>query len=59
LTLLLDSGEIRLITLENASGIRLEDQRLQQQLQAALLAYTQSRSQEKRSVFIDAAGRGQ
>lgn len=58
LTLLLDSGEMRLITLENASGIRLEDQRLQQQLQAALLAYTQSRSQEKRAVFIDAAGQG-
>lgn len=58
LALLLDSGEIRLVTLENASGIRLEDQRLQQQLQAALLAYTQSRSQEKRSLFIDAVGQG-
>lgn len=58
LTVLLDSGEIRMIALENASGIRLEDARLQQQLQAALLAYTQSRSQEKRSVLIDAAGQG-
>lgn len=58
LTLLLDTGEIRLVTLENASGIRLEDPRLQQQLQAALLAYAQSRSQEKRTVFIDAAGSG-
>jgi hypothetical protein len=58
LTLLLDSGEIRLVTLENASGLRLQDSRLQQQLQAALLAYAQSRTQEKRSVFIDAAGQG-
>lgn len=58
LTLLLDTGEIRLVTLENASGLRLEDPRLQQQLQAALLAYAQSRSQEKRTMFIDAAGGG-
>jgi len=58
LTLLLDSGEIRMIAVENASGIRLEDARLQQQLQAALLAYTQSRSQEKRSLLIESTGQG-
>lgn len=58
LTLLLDSGEMRMIAIENATGIRLEDARLQGQLQAALLAYAQSRTREKRSVFIDAAGQG-
>lgn len=47
-----------MIAMENASGIRLEDARLQQQLQAALLAYTQSRSQEKRSLQIESAGQG-
>ena len=58
LTLLLDSGEIKIVALENASGLKLEDARAREQLAAVLRAYTQSRSAEKRSVFIDAAGQG-
>lgn len=58
LTLLLDSGEIKIVALENASGLKLEDARAREQLAAVLRAYTQSRSAEKRSVFIDTAGQG-
>lgn len=56
LNLLLDSGELRMVNLDQASGLKLEDARLQQQLRDALLAIAGARSTEKRSVFIDSAG---
>ena len=56
--LLLDSGELRLVMLEDAASLKFEDARLQQQLKDALLAISQSRSTEKRSVFIDTVGQG-
>lgn len=58
LNLLLDSGELRLINLDNASGLKLDDPRLQQQLKDALLAIAGARSTEKRRIFIDSATQG-
>jgi hypothetical protein len=58
LTLLTDSGEMRLIDLEAAQGLKLTDAKLQQQFVDALAAIAQSRSKDKRAVFIDAASAG-
>lgn len=58
LTLLLDSGELRVFDLDAAAGIRLSDARLQQQLAGALAAMAQSRSRDKRAVFVDSLGQG-
>lgn len=58
LTLLTDSGEMRLIDLEAAQGLKLTDAKLQQQFIDALAAIAQSRSKDKRAVFIDAASAG-
>ncbi|NWF85482.1 MAG: DUF4139 domain-containing protein [Bryobacteraceae bacterium] len=58
LSVVLDSGELRTLDLEAAAGIRLVDPRLNKQLTDALLALSQSRSREKRAVFIDSTGTG-
>lgn len=58
LTLLTDSGELRLIDLGAVSDLKLTDAKLQQQLVDALSAIAQSRSKDKRAVFIDAASGG-
>lgn len=58
LSVVLDSGELRTLDLEAASGIRLADPRLNKQLTDALLAMSQARSREKRAVFIDTTGSG-
>lgn len=58
LTLMTDSGELRLIDLDAASGLKLTDAKLQQQLADALAAIAQSRSKDKRAVFIDTAAAG-
>ncbi len=58
LTILADSGELRILDLDAAANIRLADQRLQQQLNDALLAMVQSRSRDKRAVFVDPVGSG-
>lgn len=55
LNLLLDSGELAMVLLDETTGLKLEDARMQQQLKDALLAMSQSRSTERRSVFIDSA----
>jgi hypothetical protein len=52
-TLLLDSGELRTLDLSAASSIRFPDPKLQLQLKDYLMAVTQARSKEKRSVYID------
>ena len=57
-TLLLDSGEIRNLDLSAASSIRFADAKLQAQLREYLTAVTQARSNEKRSVYIDATATG-
>ena len=58
LTLLADSGDLRVLDLDAAAGIRLSDPRLQQQLVDALAAMAQSRSRDKRAVFVDSLGQG-
>lgn len=58
LSLLLDSGELTIVNLEEATNLKLSDPNLQSQLRDALGAYEQSRSREKRAVQIDIAGSG-
>ncbi len=58
LTVLLDSGELRTLDLDAATAVRLSDPRLNKQLTDALLAISQARSRERRSVYIDSTGAG-
>jgi hypothetical protein len=53
LTILKDSGELVVLDLDAATNLKLADARLQQQFSDALLAIAQSRSKEKRTVWID------
>ena len=53
--LLLDSGDLRTLDLAAASSIRFADPKLQAQLKDYLTAVNQSRSKEKRSIYIDSS----
>jgi hypothetical protein len=53
--LLLDSGDLRTLDLAAASSIRFADPKLQTQLKDYLMAVNQSRSKEKRSIYIDSS----
>src|SRR5271155_2378779 len=53
--LLLDSGDLRTLDLAAASSIRFADSKLQAQLRDYLAAVNQSRSKEKRSIYIDSS----
>jgi hypothetical protein len=55
LVLMLDSGELRTFDLAAANSIRFSDAVLQLQLKDYLLAVNQSRSKDKRSVYIDSS----
>ena len=55
LVLMLDSGELRTFDLAAASAIRFVDPKLQSQLRDYLMAVNQSRSQDKRSIYIDSS----
>jgi len=55
LVLMLDSGELRTFDLAAANSIRFADAALQLQLKDYLLAVNQSRSKDKRSVYIDSS----
>jgi hypothetical protein len=55
LVLIADSGELRTFDLAAASAIRLIDQKLQSQLRDYLTAVNQSRSRDKRSIYIDSS----
>jgi hypothetical protein len=55
LTLLMDSGELRNVDLSAASAIRFTDTKLQLQFRDYLTALTDSRSKDKRSVYIDSS----
>ncbi|PYT33251.1 MAG: hypothetical protein DMG58_08030 [Acidobacteria bacterium] len=57
-TLLLDSGEIRNVALGAVSSLRFSDPKLQLQFKDYLAALSQSRSKEKRSVYIDSTDSG-
>jgi len=53
--LLLDSGDLRTLDLAAASSIRFADPKLQAQLKDYLSVVNQSRSKEKRSIYIDSS----
>ncbi len=55
LVLMLDSGELRTFDLAAASAIRFTDSKLQSQLRDYLTVVNQSRSQDKRSIYIDSS----
>jgi hypothetical protein len=55
LTLMLDSGEMRTVDLDAASGIRFPDVKLQAQFKDYLGALSAARSKDKRSVYIDSS----
>jgi hypothetical protein len=55
LTLMLDSGEMRTVDLDAASGIRFPDTKLQAQFRDYLGALAAARSKDKRSVYIDSS----
>jgi hypothetical protein len=55
LTLMLDSGEMRIVDLSAASGIRFPDAKLQAQFKDYLAALSAARSKDKRSVYIDSS----
>ena len=55
LVVLLDSGELRTLDLAAASSIRFADPKLQAQLRDYLAVVNQSRSTDKRSIYIDSS----
>ena len=55
LTLMLDSGEMRVVDLSAATGIRFPDAKLQSQFKDYLAAMASARSKDKRSVYIDSS----
>ena len=55
LVALLDSGELRTLDLAAASSIRFADPVLQAQLRDYLMVVNQSRSTDKRSIYIDSS----
>jgi len=57
-TVLLDAGELNNIDLATVASIRLVDPKLQEQLKQYLQTVAQSRSKDKRSIYIDSAGGG-
>ncbi len=59
LTLLLDSGDLRTVDLASATSLQLRDPDLQGKLKEYLSLVNQSRSTEKRGVYIDSTGSGQ
>ena len=58
LVLLLDTGEMRVLDLGAATGIRFVDPAVQRQFGDYLKVVAQARSKEKRSVYIDSTGTG-
>src|SRR5437588_8755787 len=52
-TLLLDSGDLRNVDLTAVAGLRFTDPKLQAQFKDYLAALVNSRSKDKRSVYID------
>lgn len=58
LILLLDSGEMRVLDLLAATGIRFVDPSVQRQFNDYLRVVAQARSKEKRSVYVDSTGTG-
>jgi hypothetical protein len=56
LVMLLDSGDIRMFDMTGVTGIKFLDPLLQRQFSEYLRAVSQSRSKEKRSLYVDSTG---
>jgi hypothetical protein len=59
LVALLDSGELRTLDLAAATSIRFADPKLQSELRDYLTTVNQSRSTDKRSIYIDSSDAGE
>jgi hypothetical protein len=57
-SLMMDSGDLRMFDLSAASSIRFPDAKLQQQFKDYLSAVASARSKDKRSVYIDSTATG-
>jgi hypothetical protein len=57
LTILTTAGELRVIDLDGVSGVKLSDDQLQKRLTEALGAYQQAQSQERKSLWVETAGK--
>jgi hypothetical protein len=56
LVMLLDSGELKLVDLDAATGLEFADPQMQKQLVTALTWVVQARSKERRALYVDTAG---
>ena len=56
LTVLTTAGELRVIDLDGVSVVKLSDDQLQKRLTAALGAYQQAQSQERKSLWVETKG---
>ena len=57
LTVLTTAGEMRVIDLDGVSAVKLSDDQLQNRLTEALGAYQQAQSQERKSLWVETAGK--
>ena len=57
LTILTTAGELRVIDLDGVSAVKLSDDQLQKRLTEALGAYQQAQSQERKSLWVETAGK--
>lgn len=57
LTILTTTGELRVIDLDGVSAVKLSDDHLQKRLTEALSAYEQAQSQERKSLWVETAGK--
>jgi len=57
LTILTTAGELRVVDLDGVSAAKLSDDQLQKRLSEALGAYQQSQSQERKSLWVETAGK--
>jgi hypothetical protein len=57
LTILTTAGDLRVIDLDGVSAVKLSDDHLQKRLTDALGAYQQAQSQERKSLWVETAGK--
>jgi hypothetical protein len=57
LTILTTAGDLRVIDLDGVSAVKLSDDHLQKRLTEALSAYQQAQSQERKSLWVETAGK--
>jgi len=57
LTILTTAGDLRVIDLDGVSSVKLSDDHLQKRLTEALSAYQQAQAQERKSLWVETAGK--